>query len=255
MDELIKYQSKSQFVKPHYIDALGCEGLTAAEIAQSLGVKTTHIRQKLKKGGRDKLLKLLERDVSQERAEISALSEVTTALLTDSHEISNLPFEEFYLTTLAAKLFVALYQNEIGRAYLAFLICLDVAVEKYLEVEKQRTLLERKVLLLTEEVAKMKEDIAMLKTLYLEATKITEEYINDEEFALLNKVLQQRLKAAGCTQPKYKRQVVSHIYDKFFTHIDEDRVLERGITRRNWLAAKEYIQKLPPEYFRKIMGR
>jgi hypothetical protein len=243
MNGLTQYQSKSQFVKPHYIEELGCEGLSAEDIARSLGANSAHVRIKLKKGW----FKSLE----SEMFDVSQLKFATLMI----NNINEVAFEEFFLSTLAAKLFVANYQNQVGRAYLAYLILLDVAVEKYLESEKQKTLLGKQVLLLTEEVAKMKEDIAMLKARYAESEKIAEEYINDEEFGLLNKVLQRRLKAAGCTQPKYKRQVVSHIYDKFFTHVDEDLVLERGITRRNWLAAKEYIQKLPPEYFRKLMGR
>ena len=38
------------FVKPHYIEELGCEGLWDDEIAKSLGASPHHVRQKLKKG-------------------------------------------------------------------------------------------------------------------------------------------------------------------------------------------------------------
>ena len=93
MNDLI-IAEKQGFVKPYYIEALGCEGLSAADIAQSLSTQAKHVRQKLQKGWVDNLPEGLK------------------SASTDFNNINEVTFKEFYLSTPAAKLFVSRYQNE-----------------------------------------------------------------------------------------------------------------------------------------------
>jgi hypothetical protein len=100
-----------QFVEPHFIDSLGEEGLTAHEIAASLGVDAATVHRKLRRNP-DAL------DVQQWR--------VMTYVI--SNDSNGLETETFALNTRAAKAFVAKYDNPRGRAYLDFLFDCEAAV-------------------------------------------------------------------------------------------------------------------------------
>jgi len=108
MNELLTL--KSVFVAPHYIEELGCDGLTAEEIALSLNTNVKHVRQKLREGQNETLKSL--------KSAVSTLK-----------NINGVEYEEFFLSTAAAKFFVARYENEMGNAYLAYLLSLENAFE------------------------------------------------------------------------------------------------------------------------------
>lgn len=122
-----------KFKKPYFIDCLGAEGLSAADVARALNTEAKHVRQKLKNGWIEKAcnnLKLFAVEIST------------------SHNTTNSStFDEYYLNTYAAKAFVAQYQNEIGFKYLEFLFqCEALAMKELPFLLQQRQELEQKLM-------------------------------------------------------------------------------------------------------------
>lgn len=105
----------SNFVRPYFIEELGEEGLTAADIAKSLGVEPNDIRKKLEKRG------FIERIKSQ------GFQARTTVV---ANKVNGLEYTEYVLDVAAAKFFVGKYDSPAGDAYLAFLIRLERKVDE-----------------------------------------------------------------------------------------------------------------------------
>jgi len=101
------------FVKPYFIEELGCDGLTCADIAKSLGIAACDVRKKLVTRG------FIERiDKQGYKAKTFVLANKTNGV----------EFNEYALDVDAAKFFVAKYDNDMGDAYQAFLISLEKQV-------------------------------------------------------------------------------------------------------------------------------
>jgi hypothetical protein len=140
---------KSGFIEPHFVPELGEEGLTAHEVAQSLGVEPEIVRRKLRRGWFEtaKLLK----------------SFIMTKV--KKSNINGLEFDEFFFNTRAAKAFVGQYQNEIGLSYLEFLFgCETVVLEQVprlkAEIERQAAEINR-ILLPSPRKLKMQNMVAV----------------------------------------------------------------------------------------------
>jgi hypothetical protein len=126
--------AKSVFIKPRFIDTLGEEGLTAKDIAESLGVPLDHVHRKIKRGWLD------DKSLIFKATSFDALN-----------ENNGLQFKTYALDTMSAKAFVARWKNAIGDSYLSFLFgCERLVMEerplllnriKELE-ESQRLILE-----------------------------------------------------------------------------------------------------------------
>jgi hypothetical protein len=99
------------FVKPHFIEELGGEGLTLHEVAQSIGVEFNIIKTKL------------DRMVSDNRLK-------TQYLPYERYNENNKLVKSYYLAVDTAKFFVAKWDSETGDAYCRFLInCEQVLTE------------------------------------------------------------------------------------------------------------------------------
>jgi hypothetical protein len=216
----------NQFAKPHYIEELGCEGLSAEEVAQSLGVQAKHVRLKLRKIDLSNIAKLLRKDVSQVGVEIST-----------PNETNNLTFNELFLTTSAAKLFVANYQNEIGRAYLAFLILLDVSVEKYAESVKQRQIAQKEILQLQESVAAVNRRL----------DEFLLEEASDHEYKMVRDAMTARLRRHHCAKEKYRQHLINDVMQRFYTDMSGKKL--DYMPRCNWRKATAYVENLDWNYF------
>jgi len=108
---------KEDFVEPYYIEELGCNGLTASDIAKSLQTEARVIRQKLIKR------EFIDRIKSQ------GFQAITVVMAND---INGLGFEEVLMDVQAAKFFVGKYDSPIGDAYLAFLLKIEQRVSEYI---------------------------------------------------------------------------------------------------------------------------
>lgn len=106
--------TQSAFVRPYYIPELGDEGLTANDIAKSLGTDGKNIRKKL-----------MSRDFMA-RIEAQGFKVAIGTL----NNINGVAYEEAMLDTAAAKFFVGKYDSELGDSYLAFLIRLERSVNE-----------------------------------------------------------------------------------------------------------------------------
>lgn len=95
----------SNFIEPHYIKELDEEGLTAQEIAISLGVEVFQVNQKLRR----------------EKNNVQVIQDWRVIAYTMLNENNGLQIECFALNTLAAKAFVARWSNRKGDAYLNYL--------------------------------------------------------------------------------------------------------------------------------------
>lgn len=119
MTDLIKFSedksNRGEFVEPYFIEKLGCEGLSASDIAKSLGVNPGDVRRKL-----------LKRDFL-DRIKTQGFRAMTIVMVND---INDLEYEEILLDTRAAKFFVGKYDNEKGDSYLAFLLRLEQKVDE-----------------------------------------------------------------------------------------------------------------------------
>jgi hypothetical protein len=107
--------AKSVFIKPRFIDTLGEEGLTAKDIADSLGVELKSVHKKIKRSW-------LTNDKS------ALFKAVPFDSVNDSNGLS---FETYALDTVSAKAFVARWKNAVGDSYLGFLFgCERVAMQE-----------------------------------------------------------------------------------------------------------------------------
>ncbi len=109
----------TNFVKPTPKPELGGElGLYASEIAKSLGVRVSALRQKLRTRG---LLEELEEN------------KLTRVTFVTSNDSNGLQKEEYAFSVEASKYIVARWRNKIGNGYLTFLVKLESKVS---ELEK-----------------------------------------------------------------------------------------------------------------------
>jgi len=118
MSELMVKEEKREnvnYVEPYYIEALGCDGLTAADIAKSLGVDASAVRRKL-----------LKRDF-MDRIKRQGFQAVTFVITNDTN---GLDYEEIALDVPASKFFVGKYDNDSGDGYLAFLLRIEQKVDE-----------------------------------------------------------------------------------------------------------------------------
>jgi hypothetical protein len=201
----------SPFCPPHYIEELGCDGLTAEEIATSLSALVGDVRRKLRED-KNETLKSLK------------------VVISKKVNINGLEYEEFFLSTAAAKFFVARYENDIGDGYLEYLIRLDMAVEKRLRAAEHDLLIaEAKALKLE----------AKLKTALLEDN----EPVTEEEYDLLNKLMRATLKRYG-KQSKiaYKVGFCREVMEKFYLPGEEDGTCTY-LPRKNFKAAITYARR------------
>jgi len=100
----------SQFVKPYFIEELGCEGVSLHDIAKSLGVEFKHVKEKFCRMLSDNRVKSLF-------ASYTAYNE------------NNRLVESYCLATETAKFFVAKWDSEIGDAYCRYLIECEKVVD------------------------------------------------------------------------------------------------------------------------------
>ena len=96
---------KSEFIKPRFLDAINTEGLTAKDIAESLGVPVENVHKKIRRNW-------LEKDNH------SIFKAIPYVIL---NENNGLTVETYALDTVSAKAFVARWKNEKGDSYLQFL--------------------------------------------------------------------------------------------------------------------------------------
>jgi hypothetical protein len=104
---------QSTFVTPHYIQELGEEGLTLHEVAKSLGIEVKHAKVAYELSSED--YSGVEVSTHQTIQEVTGFSYVREV-------------KSYALSTDDAKFFVASYRNEVGKAYLRFLIQCEKAV-------------------------------------------------------------------------------------------------------------------------------
>jgi len=205
----------SPFCPPHYIEELGCDGLTAEEIAMSLSALVGDVRRKLRED-KNETLKSLK------------------VVISKKVNINGLEYEEFFLSTAAAKFFVARYENDIGDGYLEYLIRLDMAVEKkckeyelaYIEKAKKTLVLESK-----------------LKEVEEAYDKVFNDPVTEDEYDLLNKIMRATLKRYG-KQSKiaYKVGFCKEIMQKFYLP-GEDPGTCTYLPRKNFKDAITYARR------------
>jgi hypothetical protein len=196
----------STFCAPHYIEQLGCDGLTAEEIATSLGTRVSDVRRKLRDFPNETLKSL--------KYEISYLK-----------NINGVEYADFMLSTAAAKFFVARYDNEIGDGYLEYLIRLDMAVEKRCKE------FEKKTILLQTRLGELQE----------ENYQLLNEPVTAEELTLLDRTANATLKRHGRLKLAYKRGFKNEIISKFWNP-GEDPGTYSFLPRKNFKAAILYAR-------------
>jgi hypothetical protein len=119
--ELMKIQSQGKaqenepiFVKPHFLEELGCEGLTSQEVADSLGMR------------HDNLLTLVTRLIKSNDILDTEAQELN---ITRKNAIGGTyTIKTVYLTTDAAKFVVTQSSTKLGMAYCRFLISCEKAL-------------------------------------------------------------------------------------------------------------------------------
>jgi hypothetical protein len=119
--------TQSNFVRPYFIEELGEEGLTAADIAKSLGTEAKNIRKKL---------------TSREFITRIEAQGFKVAIVTLKN-INGVQYDESVLDTSAAKFFVGKYDSPQGDSYLAFLIRLERKVNELDEMTRSDPLLQQ----------------------------------------------------------------------------------------------------------------
>jgi hypothetical protein len=102
------------FIQPHFIEELGEEGLTAHEIAQSLGVEIADVLRKIKRN----------------KWNSGIINNFNVMSYGYTNPINNRNVVSYYLNTNAAKVFVARWSNKIGDGYLMFLFRCEEVVKK-----------------------------------------------------------------------------------------------------------------------------
>jgi hypothetical protein len=132
-----------EFIKPHYIEALGEEGLTAKEIAISLKVRSNNVRRRIER-------------TFIEHCKLSHSWRV--AQFCAANDSNDLPISEYAMNTDAAKAFIATYRNEIGVAYLEYLFNCERFAQNAPVILSKMKALEDKCKSLLDEVALMREE-------------------------------------------------------------------------------------------------
>jgi len=127
MELVVSNVSNTSFVTPHFIEELGCEGLTLHEVARSLGIEFKHAKECLEKN--------LEDYTAVEVSTQQAIQEVT------GHSYAR-TIKSYVLSTEDAKFFVSGYNNEIGKSYRKFLIQCEKALLQTRQPVKPPTQLE-----------------------------------------------------------------------------------------------------------------
>lgn len=110
-------------IKPYFIEALGCEGLSIVDIAQSLKTDRKHILQRMRRPSFQNLL----------RCNNYLVITSTTNLASSEVKVikHGRPEKLCYLETRAAKALVATYASKEGYRYLDFLFaCEQVVLEE-----------------------------------------------------------------------------------------------------------------------------
>jgi phage anti-repressor protein len=107
---LVPQNPESTFVTPHYLQELGEEGLTLHEVAASLGIEFKEAKR------------ALEKNISDYTA-VEFATSVASGPIRGNVEVTS-----YALSTDDAKFFVASYRNEVGKAYLRFLIQCEKAL-------------------------------------------------------------------------------------------------------------------------------
>lgn len=216
----------SPFCPPHYIEQLGCDGLTAEEIATSLNTRVGDVRRKLR-DDKNETLKSLK------------------VVISNLKNINGVEYEEFLLSTAAAKFFVARYDNEVGDGYLEYLVLLDMAVEKRCR-EYERAYLEQA------------KDVLRLRTSLTETKEEYRNYLNEpvttEELSLLDRTANANLKRQGKLKKAYKIGFKNEIIQRFFNPGEEpgtysylprknlkDAILHARNREFDWRTSKEFV--------------
>lgn len=137
---------QSSFVQPHFIEALGEEGLTLHEVAQSLDIEFKEAKRVLEKNLSD--YTAVEFSTQQEIQEVTGHS-------------YNRTVNSYYLTIEDAKFFVAGYNNETGKAYRRYLI----------DCERQMKAIQAKAQSNPLALAAASGDMVAFAQLFLETTK------------------------------------------------------------------------------------
>lgn len=211
---------------PHYIEELGCDGLTAEDIARSLKTSVNNVRRKLREGNTD-LLKLLNYQIRLMK------------------NINGVEYEDYYLSTPAAKVFVARYENETGDAYLEYLIRLDMAVERRCKEYEAAYLMQAK-------------NVLRLQTALTETKEEYRNYLNEpvtaEELSLLDRTANANLKRQGKLKKAYKIGFKNEIIQRFFNPGEEpgtysylprknlkDAILHARNREFDWRTSKEFV--------------
>lgn len=214
MNELMELKNDS-FVKPHFIEELGDDGLTAEEVAVSLNTRVNEVRRKLRDDKNETLKSL--------KLVISTLK-----------NINGVEYEEFFLSTAAAKFFVARYESDIGDGYLEYLIRLDMAVARHFK-ESQARLTEASTTILQLEGYKSKF-LALEKKIEDEGNKEA----TAEEYSKVDRALKWVLKMNGRLRKSYQLGFVSEIMEKFYLK-GEDEGSVTYLPKKNLEAALDYI--------------
>jgi len=223
------------FVAPHYIEELRCDGLTAAEIAKSLTTDVDLVRRKLR-----------------ERGEYDALLGLGLKLsIGRIYNNNGVEFEEFYLSTEAAKLFVARYQIDVRDGFLKSLvvdseslrrISAKVAVSGLTQSELDHVVIHGKRLIALEQRYLGSIEDAKHKAERDRRSQAEHTPISDEEYALLQRLMASRLKVFGRLKPKHRRDFYNELLDKFcYSHPEMEDCFFK-LPRKNWEAALNYVK-------------
>lgn len=240
MNDLV-VTNETVFVAPHYIEELGCDGLTAEEIATSLGADVDVVRRKLRERGEYVILVDLGVKLSVGRI----------------YNNNGVEFEEFFLSTEAAKLFVARYQNEVRDGFLKSLVVDSASLQRAAaKVTESKLTPDEYDYLLTDGNGKRlieleKKYLAATSTLALENKRLKKErelrekganeYITEEGQSMMDRVITSRLNLYGKNKPKYRRMLFNDLAERFFTK-DKESEMYGGLPRKNLKAAIEYIK-------------
>ena len=124
-------EALANYIEPYSQPALNGElGLTATDIAKSLGVQIPHVREKIKR--------------LQETLKSQAIFAQSTLRL--CHPLTNKMYNEPVLNTTAAKYVVVTWKNKIGIAYFSWLMyCEHIAQTKVPELMSEIETLKMKL--------------------------------------------------------------------------------------------------------------
>lgn len=207
----------SSFISPHFIEELGCDGLTAEEIALSLNAPVDAVRKKIRYGFSERLKSL-------------------NLLCRRMKNINGVEFDEFFLSTQAAKFFVARYDNEIGDAYLSYLLAIEDLFETLLDKIKIRRLSYADVISIIEEAPLISLENESLKQERAAAEEADNEPITKEEYELLDRTANATLRHQGRFREAYKRGFKREILSKFYLPGEREGTYTY-LPRKNYKAA------------------